>query len=108
MEYPINQDNKSIQAKKLMSQLTKAVFWGMDISKLDYIRNKHTIIERIIEAGLENDEIIMWKLYPYEDIKNVALDMENLDEEKITYMAFVLEVEEKEFKCYGKKPWYKK
>ena len=104
----MNEDGKLNQAQKLMSQLTKAVFWGMDLNKLDYIRNKNTIIERIIEAGLENDEIIMWKLYSYEDIKNVALNMENLDEEKVIYMAFVLEVDEKEFKCYGKKPWYRK
>ena len=96
----MNEDDKSIQAKVLMLQLTKAVFWGMDLNKLDYIRNKNTIIERIIEAGLENDEIIMWKLYSYEDIKNVALNMENLDEEKVIYTAFVLEVDEKEFKCY--------
>jgi hypothetical protein len=38
MEYPIDQDDRSIQARKLMSQLTKAVFWGMDLNKLDYIR----------------------------------------------------------------------
>ena len=104
----MNEDGKPIQAQKLMLQLTKAVFWGMDLNKLDYIRNKNTIIERIIEAGLENDEIIMWKLYSYEDIKNVALNMENLDEDIVIYMAFVLEVDEKEFKCYGKKPWYRK
>ena len=103
----MDKDDKSTQAKELLLQLTKAVFWGCDLNKLDYIRDKKIIIERIIEAGLENDEIIMWKLYPYDDIKNIALNIEYLDEEKVTYMAFVLEVNEKEFKCYKKKPWYR-
>jgi hypothetical protein len=53
-----------------MSQLTKAVFWNCDIEKFDYIRDKNIIIKRIIEAELENDEVIMWSLYSYEDIKN--------------------------------------
>ncbi|MDR0312174.1 MAG: hypothetical protein LBI14_01105 [Treponema sp.] len=101
-------NNKSVQAKELLLQLTKAVFWNCDLDKFDYLRDKDYIIERIIDAGLENDEIIMWNLYSYDDIKNVALNMEYLHEEIVSYMAFVLKVREDEFKCYKKKPWYKK
>jgi hypothetical protein len=72
------------------------------------MRDKEYIIKRIIEAGLENDEIIMWKLYSYDDIKNVALNMENLHKDIVTYMSFVLKVKENEFKCYKKTPWYLK
>jgi hypothetical protein len=99
---------KSVQAKKLLLRLTNEVFWNCDMDTFDYLRDKEYIIERIIEAGLENDEIIMWKLYSYDDIKNVAINMENLQEDKVTYMAFVLKVKENEFKCYKKKPWYQK
>jgi hypothetical protein len=101
-------DDKSIQAHDLLLKLTKAVFWNCDIDKLDYLRDKNFIIKRIIDAGLENDEIIMWRLYSYDDIKNVALNMEDMHEEAVTYMAFVLKVKESEFKCYKKKPWYRK
>ena len=105
----MSKDNNSFQSNnKLLLQLTKGLLWNFDVDKLDYSRDKELIIERIIDAGLENDEIIMWKLYSYEDIKNVALNMENLHEEKVTYMAFVLEVGEIEFKCYKKKQWYQK
>jgi hypothetical protein len=102
------EDDKPIEAQKLLLQLTKAVFWNCDIDKFDYLRDKKIIIERIIDYGLENDEIIMWKLYSYDEIKDVALNMENLHEDIVTYMAFVLKVKENEFKCYKKKPWYKK
>jgi hypothetical protein len=104
----MTEDDKSIQANALLSQLTKAVFWNCDIDKLDYLRDKEYIIDRIIDAGLENDEIIMWKLYSYDDIKNVAINMENLYEDKVTYMAFELKIREEEFICYKKKPWYRK
>lgn len=107
MKHTVN-DSKSIHAKKLLSKLTKGVFWNCDIGKFDYLEDKEYIIKRIIEAGLENDEIIMWQLYSYDDIKNVALNIEYLDEDIVTYMSFVLEVNEKDFKCYKKKPWYRK
>ncbi|MDR0321664.1 MAG: hypothetical protein LBI28_09190 [Treponema sp.] len=104
----MDKDIKPEEAQKLLLQLTKAVFWNCDLTKFDYSIHKKHIIERILDAGLENDEIIMWKLYSYNDIKDVAINMEFLEEEKVTYMAFVLKVEENEFKCYKKKPWYQK
>jgi len=98
----------SAEGNELLSQLTEGLFWNFDTNKMNYLRDKKSIIERIIEAGLENDEIIMWKLYSYEDIRDVALKSENLHEEVVTYMSFVLKIKETEFKCYQKKPWYRK
>jgi hypothetical protein len=92
----------------LLLSLTKGLFWNSDVEKLDYLRDKDYIIKRIIEAGLENDEIIMWKLYPFEDIKNIALSIENLHKDKIIYMSFVLNIKEDEFICCKKKQWYQK
>lgn len=94
--------------QKILSQFTKGLFWSYDINKMDYLRSKDTIIEQVIEAGLEDDEILMWKLYDYEDIKRVALNIEYLEPSDLAYMAFVLKINEEEFKCYGKKPWYRK
>jgi len=100
--------NVSPNNQTIMSQFTKGLFWSYDIKKLDYIKHKKLIIEQVIEAGLENDEKLMWKLYSYKDIKKVALKIEYLEPEKLPYMAFVLKTKEEKFKCYGKKPWYRK
>ena len=92
----------------LLLQLTKGLFWNSDVNILDYTRDKKYIIERILDAGLENDEIIMWKLYSYDEIKDIAINMENLHKDKVTYMSFVLKIKETDFRCYNKKPWYQK
>jgi len=92
--------------KEIMSQFTKGLFWSYDIDKLDYVNNKDLIIEQVIEAGLEKDEILMWKLYSYEDIKRVALQIAYLEPIKLNYISFVLKINEEKFRCYGKKPWY--
>ena len=104
----MDKDDNETKGNELLLQLTKGLLWNFDISEINYLRDKKLIIERIIEAGLEEDEIVMWKLYTYEDIKDVALNLENLDEDKVIYMSFVLKVEKDEFKCYKKKPWYRK
>ena len=98
----------NLSKQELVLKLTKAVFWNCDLELFDYKRDKDYIIKRIIETGAENDEIIMWKLFTYEEIKNVAVNIEYLEKEIITYMAFVLNIKEEEFKCYGVKPWYQK
>jgi hypothetical protein len=48
----------------------------------------------------------MWKLYSYKEIKETAINIENLDKDIIIYMAFVLKINETEFKSYNKKMWY--
>ena len=102
------EDKVKINNNNPLMGLTDGLLWNMNIDKLDYIRDKNIIIKRIIESGLENDEIIMWELYSYEDIKNVAVNIENLQEDKISYIAFVLKINKREFKAYGKKMWYEK
>ncbi|MDR2575468.1 MAG: hypothetical protein LBC52_03395 [Treponema sp.] len=99
---------ESIDKQNILSQFTKGLFWSYDINKFDYIKNKKIVIEQVLEAGLEDDEILMWKLYSYEDIKNVAVNIEYLEPDVLTYIAFVLKIKEEKFKSYGKKPWYRK
>jgi len=104
----ISLKTKSDKNTEIMSKFTKGLFWNFDFEKMNYLRDKKMIIERIIDAGVENDEIIMWKTYSYKDIKNIALNMENLHPDIVTYMSFVLKVKESNFKCYKKKQWYQK
>ena len=90
-----------------IKNLTKGLLWNFDVERMDYKRDKKKIIERIIDAGLEEDEILMWKIYKFEDIKNIAINMENMRKDTLTYISFVLKTKEGEFKCYKKKEWYR-
>jgi len=92
----------------IIDQFSKGLFWNFNREKLDYIKHKDLIIERVIEAGLEEDEILMWRLYSYIDIKNVAVNMSDLLYDDLVYMSCVLNIKEEDFKCYGKTPWFRK
>jgi len=90
---------------KILKELSPHLFWNIDVSKLDVKKNKKIIIERIIEYGLDNDEIILWKLYNYFTIKKVAINMDALPYLRIKYYSFLLNTGENKFKCYRNKSY---
>jgi hypothetical protein len=96
---------KSQKKAEMLKELSPHLFWNIDVSKLDIKKNKKTIIERIIEYGLDNDEIILWKLYNYFTIKKVAVNMDSLPYLRIKYYSFVLNLKENKFKCYKNKSY---
>ena len=89
----------------MLKELSPHLFWNMDISKLDVKKNKKIIVERIIEYGLDNDEILLWKLYNYFTIKKIALNMDSLPSLRIKYYSFILNLKENKFKCYKNKSY---
>ena len=89
---------------KLIKELSKNIFWDIDIDKLDYKKNKQTIIERIAVYGTENDERIMNMMYPIKTITKCLLKSDSLNENTLRYYAFVLNEKENKFKCYTKIP----
>ena len=93
------------QPTDILYQFSPSLFWNCDVSKLHYKKNKKIIIERIIENGKESDEILMWKIYSYREIKNVALNSLNLEKDKLMYMSFILQIPEEKFKSYEKRQW---
>ena len=96
-------DGSRNKKNDILKKLSPHLFWNLDFSKLDVIKNKKTIIERIIEYGLDNDEILLWKLYGYFTIRKIALAMDSLPFLRLKYYSFVLNVKENKFKCYRNK-----
>ena len=84
--------------------LNNRIFWDININRLDYRKNKQTIIERIAVYGTENDERIMNKLYSTRLIRKCLVKSDSLNEKTIRYYAFLLNEKEENFKCYTKTP----
>jgi hypothetical protein len=84
----------------ILLQFSPHIFWNCDVKTLDLKKNKKTIIERVIEKGLESDEILMWKLYNYNTIKNIAINDVNLNKDRLIYLSVVLNTNIKKFKCH--------
>jgi hypothetical protein len=90
----------------VLSQFSPHLFWDTDISKLDVRRDKTFIIERVMNYGLETDEIILYKLYTFGTITKTVTLLETLNRRTIAYLSMVLNIKETKFKCFGKTPSY--
>jgi len=84
----------------ILLQFSPHIFWNCDVKMLDLKKNKKTIIERVIEKGLESDEILMWKLYNYNTIKNIAINDVNLNKDRLIYLSVVLNTNINKFKSH--------
>jgi hypothetical protein len=78
----------------------------MNKKYLNWNEDKKLLIERIIEAGLKKDEILMWKYYSFDDIKEVVLNMDELSKNNLDYWSEKIQVNKEEFRCYGTKQWF--
>jgi hypothetical protein len=88
----------------ILSQFSPHLFWDTDMGKLDVRRDKTYIIERVMNYGLETDEIILYKLYSFGTIRKTVIQLETLNQRTIAYLSMVLNLKETKFKCFGKIP----
>jgi hypothetical protein len=72
----------------------------MHIDRLDCEKNKQEIIERIAVYGTDNDERIMYIMYPLRVIKKCLMKSDSLNEPTLRYFAFLFNKKEKQFKSY--------
>ena len=88
----------------VLSQFSPHLFWDIRINELDIRKDKTFIIERVMNYGLEKDEILLYKLYTANLIKKTVVKLETLNMRTIAYLSMIFNLKENKFKCYGKIP----
>ena len=89
-----------------INRFSPHLFWDVKKEKIDIARDKKFIVERVMNYGTDADEAVLFRIYPFWSIKRIVLKLESLNERTLCYLSAVFNVEEKKFKCYGKKPFY--
>ena len=75
---PLNYNHKGIfmdvknTKNSVLARFSPHLFWDTDVSKLDVRRDKTYIIERVMNYGLETDEITLYKLYSFGTIRRIV------------------------------------
>ena len=90
------------------AKLSNYLFWDVNIEKLDIKKDSGFFIERILTHGNEQDVNIMFSLYKKSKIKKVIKRMDYLNENSLGYFCFLLNMDKRRLKCYGKKPLHMK
>ena len=88
----------------ILSQFSPHLFWDTNIGNLDIRKDKTYIIERVINYGLEKDEILLYKIFSSGTIRKTVTKLETLNHRTIAYLSMVFNLKETDFKCFGKTP----
>ncbi len=80
----------------------KKLFWDVDFSYIDPVRNKRFVIERVLEYGDLSHFEKLKKLYSLEDIKEVLKSSKTISFKTANFYALLLGVPRKEVLCLRK------
>lgn len=85
------------------TDLSKHLFWDVDIDTLDPERNKRFIIHRVLEYGMLDDWRRIRDHYGLETIADVASRIRDLDRKSACFVAALAHRPKEEFACYSEK-----
>lgn len=83
--------------------ISKRLFWDIDISKFDNIKNQRLIIERVISMGDLQDIKTLFRFYGAETIRQEIIRAGYLDNKTLKWVSNFLDIPKTKFKCFTKK-----
>ena len=89
-----------------VNDLSKHLFWDVDISMLSFENSKEQIIYKVVEFGLIKDWNIIKEIYNLETIKAVSLEFRSLDVVTLSFLATIFNINKSEFRCYKHRQLY--
>ncbi len=92
-----------MEQKISINDFSQHLFWDIDRTKLNFERNKRTIIQKVLDYGLINDWEIIYNYYGIDKIANTMLKVRDLDEKSASFIAFLSNIPKEKFLCYTTK-----
>lgn len=85
---------------EIKSQITKALFWDINFSDIDFTKQKSYIIPRVVDRGTKKDVQLIWNFYGQKTIKEVLLNSRFLEDKTIYFFANLFSIQPKDFRAY--------
>lgn len=89
--------------KDILLNLSKTLFWDVDINTIDYERHAPYVIERVLSRGTLEDFNIIKTYYGKPKIKKITKQLRYLDDRVLNFCSIYFNLPISEFRCYGLK-----
>jgi len=96
-------DFKIMEKQISINDFSKHLFWDIDRTKLDFEKNKRTIIQKVLDYGLINDWKMIYNYYGIDKIAKTMLNVRDLDEKSVSFISFLSKIPKEKFLCYTTK-----
>ena len=87
------------EEKYSISDFSPHLFWDVDRDTLDFEKSKETIIYQVLEFGMMKDWKMLQDLYSKETMKEITLNLRQLDPVTLAFIANYLKIDKTEFRC---------
>lgn len=87
--------------KELKSQITKALFWDINFSTIDFTKQKSFIIPRVMDRGTKKDVKLIWGFYGQDTIKDILIKSRFLEDKTIYFFANLFSLQPNDFRAFN-------
>ncbi len=82
------------------TDFSKHLFWDIDAKKLDFIKYKHYVINRVMQYGFYKDWKNILQFYGLDTITDTAKKIRDLDMKSMEFLSLLSNVPKEDFECY--------
>jgi hypothetical protein len=83
-----------------IDQLSPHLFWDVNREGCKWELHKKWLVERILDYGLWEDWLILYRKVGLKEIGEIAKELRYLDSKSISFISALTGIPEGEFRCY--------
>ena len=84
-------------------ELSKHLFWDVDVNTLDAETSRRLIISRVLQFGVIEDWRQVRAYYGLSEIARVAATLRDLDPKSASFVALLADIPKEKFACFTEK-----
>lgn len=83
-----------------IDQLSPHLFWDVRHGECEWEKHKNFIVARILDYGLWEDWIILYRKVGIKEIGEIAKNLRYLSPRSISFISLLSKIPEEDFRCY--------
>lgn len=84
----------------ISTDLNTKYFWDIDPGRLNSVRSKRLIIDRVFTMGTAKEIILILNYYGTKEVGEVLMKQNYIDPKTLNFVSRLLNIPLKAFKCY--------
>jgi hypothetical protein len=81
------------------ARLRKSLLWEYDSKKIDWLRMRNIIVQRVIERGRPDDFYAILNKYSLEGVKEAIREIPYFNNKDLAFVCTIFEMSKNELKC---------
>lgn len=86
--------------KRYIDNMSKHLFWDVDVHEVDLQSHALWLIQRVLEYGEIEDWKIILDYYGLDRIVNACKNMRTLDKKALSFICCLSNTQKEEYRCY--------